>query len=178
MDELFEELGLDADAPVAKAVQKVQTLKQKLEDKDTIMQGLQQKVSDLEDQFDSLADGVAEARVKDLVQKVQHETGRHVGKDNMETLQAKAARYLFASEGERESIYNDMKAHTIAYGTKVGMSEKIDALQGGRSKEDNGQSKEFNQAKALIDSGDAKDWDEAYQMVQQNRTATDENDEE
>jgi len=170
MEELYEILGLDPDeAPTAKVVQKVKTLQEKLEDKNQIIQGLQGKLEDFEEKFDSLADGVAEARVKDLVQQVQHETGYHVGSDNMEKLQNKAARHLYAGDGEKEEIYEDMKAYCLAYGSKVGMDDKIKSLQGGRSEEEDGQSKEFRQAKQLVESGEADDWDEAYQMVQQGK---------
>lgn len=169
MDELYEILGLDSEAPTAQVVEEVKTLKQKLKDKDGIIKGLTSKVENMEDKFDSLADGVAEARVKDLVRKVQHETGRHVGKDHMETLQNKAAQYLYASDEEKEDIYNDMKAHTLAYGTKVGLDDKIKSLQSTRSEEDNGQSKEFNEAQKLLDSGEADNWEEAYEMVQEQR---------
>lgn len=165
MDELFEELGLDPDAPVAQAVEKVKTISATIQDKNNIIEGLQNKVESLEDQIDSIADGVAEARVKDLVQKVQNETGRHVGKDHMDTLQKKAAQHLYANENEKDSIWEDMKAHTIAYGTKVGMSDKIDALSGDRDKGDTEEDRRYNKAKRLVDSGEADSWEEAHDMV-------------
>lgn len=169
MEELFEKLGLDPDAPNEKAVEKVDELLFKIEDKNEIIEGFEKKVENLEDQLDDIADGVAEARVKDLVQKVQHETGRHVGSEHMETLQEKATRYLYASsEEEKESIWKDMKAHTIAYGAKVGVSEKVKSLRGDREDEDDSTSPQFKEAKQLVDSGDADTWEEAMQMVQEN----------
>lgn len=165
MDELFEELGLDPDAPVAQAVEKVKKMKSSVADKQNIISGLQDKVESLEDQIDSIASGVAEARVKDLVQKVQNETGRHVGSDHMDTLQKKAAQHLYASEDEKENIWDDMKAHTIAYGAKVGVSEKIDALSGDREEGETPEDRRYAKAKKLIDNGEADTWEEAHDMV-------------
>lgn len=172
MDELYEILGLDPGEPSAKIVSAVKTMQSKLEDKNEIIVGLQERIKNQEEQIDSIATGVAEARVRDLVNKVQHETGRFVGKDNIGNLQRKAAQYIYASEDEKENIYNDMKAHTTAYGVKVSLDERLRALAPDREEGGSQGDKRYAKAKKLIDSGKAKSWKEAHAMVIEQETET------
>lgn len=172
MEELYKLLGLDEGSPEASVVQAVTKLQNKLEDKNNIIEGLTKQIENLEGQVSSIAAGVAEARVKDLVRKVQAETGYHVGGDHMKTLQKKAAQHLYSGEEEQKSIWSDMKAHTIAYGAKVGMSKEIEALYGDRSEGDTIQDKRHAQAKKLVEGGKAKNWDEALALVLQQEEET------
>lgn len=165
MEELFEVLGLDPDVPVAKAVAEVNRLKQNLDDKVNIIAGLQNQIKNYEEQIDAISSGVAEARVKDLVRKVQSETGYYVGKDHMDTLNRKAAQHLYAGEEERSAIWEDMKAHTLAYGAKVALSEQINSLMGSRDKGETKEDRRFNKAKSYVEQGKAKNWDHAMQLI-------------
>lgn len=178
MEELYKILGLDSDAPTAKIVAEVKSLKKKVEDKDNLIEGLTSQLDSMEKRFDNIAEGVAEARIKDLVLKVQNETGYHVGGDeNMQTLNRKAAEYIYASEEEQKNIWKDMKAHCRAYGAKVGLDDKINALAGDRDSGEDGESPMYRRAKALKDSGKAKTWDEAYAMVQEEQFESKEDEE-
>lgn len=165
MEELYEILGLDPGAPQAKVVQEVKLLKASVEDKNEIIVGLQEKIKNQEEQIESIADGVAEARVRDLVNKVQQETGFFVGKDHIANLQKKAAQYLYADEEDQASIYSDMKAHTLAYGIKASLDERINRLVGERDEGDTDEERRYKKAEKLINSGKAKNWQEARRMV-------------
>lgn len=165
MDELFEVLGLDKDAPVAKATAEVKSLKQAVEDKQEIILGLQNQLENYEEQINSIAGGVAEARVKDLVRKVQDETGYYVGKDHMATLNRKAAEHLYAGEEAREEIWGDMKAHTLAYGAKVSLHDRLKSLNGERNTASSKEDRRFEKAKKLVEAGKAENWEKAMAQI-------------
>lgn len=167
MEELFKLLGLDPDAPTAKAIEAIKDLQEKISDKNAIIEGLSNQLEENQKRFDKIAQGVAESRVRDLVQKVQNETGYHVGGEkNMQILNRKAAKYIYASDDEQEDIWNDMKAQCLAYGTKVGLDDKISALAGDREDEDD-VSPIYRRARELKESGKAKTWSEAHEMVRE-----------
>lgn len=166
MEELYELLEIDQNEPVQVIVEAVKDMQEAVASKSDIITGLQSQIKNFESQIDSISKGVAEARVKDIVRKVQSQTGYYVSKEKMETLNNKAAKFIYADEGAQESIMEDMKAHTIAYGVKVGMDERINSLIG--SREDSNlpeQEKRYRKAKSLIDNGKAKNWTEANAMV-------------
>lgn len=169
MEELYKLLGLEETESEGAVVGAVKSLQSDLEDKKNIIKGLTNQIKNYEEQVSSIAAGVAEARVKDLVRKVQDETGYHVGKDYMETLNRKAAQHLYATESDKESIWEDMKAHTIAYGVRLDTSKEIDAISGSRSPEgETIQDRRYAKAKKLIDTKQADDWDEAMKIVLKN----------
>lgn len=166
MEELYDLLEIDQNEPVQVVVEAVKDMQEAIASKSDIITGLQSQIKNFESQIDSISKGVAEARVKDIVRKVQSETGYYVSKEKMETLNNKAAKFIYADEAAQESIMEDMKAHTIAYGVKVGMDERINSLIS--SREDSSlpaAEKRYRKAKALVDSGEAKSWEQAHKLV-------------
>jgi hypothetical protein len=165
MEELYEVLGLTEDASEGQLVQAVKALKQKVDDKQNIVNGLMKQIENYEEQVNSIASGVAEARVKDLIRKVQSETGYYVGKEHMATLNRKAAQYLYASEDEQKNVWEDMKAHTLAYGAKLGMDEMINSLSGDREEGATDDDRRYAKAKRLVNAGKAETWEKALDIV-------------
>lgn len=167
MDEVYELLGLPTNAPTSSLKEAIQKLIDTKQEKQEIVTALQAKIKQMESNYNNIADGLREGRVRSLVESVQSSTGRFVGKDHVEALQKRATRHVMAStDEERDEITKDMEAICMAYGTETGMSEKINSLLGKRSNTKMTQDEKLHaKAKELVDSGKAKNWEEATSMV-------------
>lgn len=167
MEELYKLLGVDANAPVSKLEEAVTKLQADNTSKVSIIAGLRSRISKTEERMEAIAQGAEESRVKDLLTEVMNKTGNHVGKDHIEKLQIKASSYIRAhTDEERQAIMEDMESICIAYGESTD-SNHLEALISGRSGKEasTAQGRIYQKAKLLIDSGKAKSWEEAHQMV-------------
>lgn len=130
MEELYEILGLDSNAPVKKIVDEVKKLQANLSSKDTIIGGLKERIKERDNRVDEILEGATNMKVGEVVSEVMDKTEHYVGGDHIEPLQAKAKRYITAeTEEEKEAIYQDMEAICYAYGERV-TSKAIERLMG------------------------------------------------
>lgn len=129
MDEkILKALGLEKGAGIDEVLKKIGMLKSDNSELRSSISALRSSLEKTETDLKSVLGNSQEVRIKDIVNKVQNETGRYVSdKDALEKMEKKAKLMLSSAEEEdSEMFYEDLKNMCFAYGVALSLSNLLD----------------------------------------------------
>lgn len=129
MDKILELLGLEKNANQTEIEAAVTLLKSESEDAKAMTVSMRQTIENLEEQIKGFSSVTRDMQANDVVNQVQSETKRYLGKDSLPKLQSKAVKYVMEKDEDiRNEIMEDMKTMCVAFGVNSGLQQELKNL--------------------------------------------------